>query len=211
MIKPKSYLTKFCYIPTVFTPIFNLNPHTKQMLLSIFLDLLIYRKTQGLDIDINRKPTSTDTTIHFTFNHTMAEELAIYIFLINKIHLLPVTSQNKDKEWNTILCTARNNWFHCSLISKLNTRISCKLSLPPTHSVVLCTPKKWVTFAFYNPVIQNLQIFSRTAIFKLHFVLVTWVMTYSKSIHTIATPIHIVVYQLQCHTCDLSCIGQTEV
>ena len=36
-----------------------------------FLDLLIIRKSQQLEIDVFRKPTTTDATINYLSNHPM--------------------------------------------------------------------------------------------------------------------------------------------
>ena len=41
-----------------------------------FLDLTIIRRTSHLEIDINRKTTTTDTTIHYTSIHPNEHKLA---------------------------------------------------------------------------------------------------------------------------------------
>lgn len=84
-----------------------------------FLDLLIHWNTERLDIDIQRKPIFTDTTIHFTSNHPMEQKLAAYRFLRNRMQVLILTAQSKHTEWNTILHIAKINGFPCSVISKL--------------------------------------------------------------------------------------------
>ena len=43
-----------------------------------FLDLQITRNTQKLEISIYRKPTNTDTTIHYTSNHPTEHKRAAY-------------------------------------------------------------------------------------------------------------------------------------
>jgi len=43
-----------------------------------FLDLTIVRRTCQLEIDIYRKPTATDTTVHFTSIHPNEHKLAAY-------------------------------------------------------------------------------------------------------------------------------------
>jgi len=43
-----------------------------------FLDLTIIRRPSHLEIDIYRKPTTTDTTIHFTSTHSNEHKLAAY-------------------------------------------------------------------------------------------------------------------------------------
>jgi hypothetical protein len=53
-----------------------------------------------LDIDtitiylgIHRKPTQTDTTIHFTSNHPLEHKIALHIFHTNRIIKLTITEQ----------------------------------------------------------------------------------------------------------------------
>ena len=89
-----------------------------------FLDLLICKNTQGLDTDIYRKPSCSDTTILFASNQPMEQKLAAYRYLMNRMHSLPLNTEDKHKEWNTILHIAKNSGFPCSLFSKLNMRIT---------------------------------------------------------------------------------------
>jgi len=55
-----------------------------------FLDLLIIRKSQRLEIDIHRKPTTTDTTINYLSNHPMEQKQAIYRYHIERMLRLPL-------------------------------------------------------------------------------------------------------------------------
>ena len=55
-----------------------------------FLDLLIIRKFQLLEIDIYRKPNTTDTTINYLSNHTMEQKLATYRYHIARMLRLPL-------------------------------------------------------------------------------------------------------------------------
>jgi len=55
-----------------------------------FLDILIIRKSQQLEIDIYRKPTTTDTTINYLSNHPMEQKLASYRYHIDRMLRLPL-------------------------------------------------------------------------------------------------------------------------
>jgi len=46
------------------------------------LDLSIYRNIINVELDFYRKPTSTDTTIHFPFNHPYEHKLAAFKYYI---------------------------------------------------------------------------------------------------------------------------------
>jgi multisubunit Na+/H+ antiporter MnhE subunit len=52
-----------------------------------FLDLLITRQPSTIEIDICRKPTTTDTTINFTSNHPTEHKIAAYRYLNNRMIL----------------------------------------------------------------------------------------------------------------------------
>jgi hypothetical protein len=73
--------------------------------------------------DIYRKPTTTSTVIHKTSNHPQEHKDAAFRFLLNRMHNLPLTQQQKQKEWTNILHTAKENGYTQNTIERLNTRI----------------------------------------------------------------------------------------
>jgi hypothetical protein len=60
---------------------------------------------------IYRKPTQTDTTIHFTSNHPLEHKLTAYNFYINIMLSTPITDQTRQQEWDTICTIAKNSVF----------------------------------------------------------------------------------------------------
>jgi hypothetical protein len=70
-----------------------------------YLDLLIIRQTDRMEIDIYRKPTTTDLTIHATSNHPMEHKLAAYRYYLHRLNTLP--SQQTRKTGNGI---PSNTW-----------------------------------------------------------------------------------------------------
>ena len=133
-----------------FKPTHEINPIIN------FLDLLTCMNIQGLDTDIYRKLTSTDTTNYFSSNHLTEQKLAAYRYLKNRMHSLPLNTKNKHKEWNTILHIAKTNGFRYSRISKLNTQVTRELYLPPSHNNTLFNQEKWDTFIYYNPMTRKI-------------------------------------------------------
>ena len=67
-----------------------------------YLDLSIYRNNSNIELGIHRKPTNTDTTIHFSSNHPYEHKLAAFNYYIKRMLTLPVTKQSKQQEWKTI-------------------------------------------------------------------------------------------------------------
>jgi hypothetical protein len=71
-----------------------------------YLDLSIHRNTNSIDLGIYRKPTHTDATIQFSYNHPLEHKLAAFNFYINGMLTLPLTKQAKQQEWKIILAVA---------------------------------------------------------------------------------------------------------
>jgi len=84
-----------------------------------FLDLNITRKTTCLERDIFRKPTTTNTTINYSSNHTLEHKLAARCYYIQRMFTLPLNKEHQHKEWTTILEIARSNNFPENLLIRL--------------------------------------------------------------------------------------------
>ena len=63
-----------------------------------FLDLTITRKTTNPEIDIFRKPTTTNTTINYRSNHPLEHKLAAYRYYIERMFNLPLNKENQLTE-----------------------------------------------------------------------------------------------------------------
>jgi len=51
-----------------------------------------------MEIDIYKKPTTTDTTIKYLSNHPMEHKLAAYRYHINRMFSLPLTKEREINE-----------------------------------------------------------------------------------------------------------------
>jgi hypothetical protein len=63
-----------------------------------FLDLTITQNHNKLEIDIYRKPTTTDTTINFLSNHPTEHKMTAYRYYIDRMHTPPLDESKKRKE-----------------------------------------------------------------------------------------------------------------
>jgi hypothetical protein len=77
-----NYLTQ--YTNTMHTNL-QFNPTLKSNGYINFLDLTIIRRSTHIEIDIYQKPTTTDTTIHFTSIHPKEHKLAAYRYHIKRM------------------------------------------------------------------------------------------------------------------------------
>jgi hypothetical protein len=85
-----------------------------------FLDLTIPGQHKKLEIDIYRKPTTTDTTINFLSNHPIEQKTAAYRYHMTRMHSLPLDPDKKHKGWKTIQTIVKNNNIPQQLLQKLN-------------------------------------------------------------------------------------------
>jgi hypothetical protein len=74
----------------------QLNPTYENNTQINFLDLCIIRKTNKLETDIYRKPTTTDITINYISNHPTEHKLAAYCYHINRM----LSLRKKDGHMN---------------------------------------------------------------------------------------------------------------
>jgi len=107
-------------------PNLQFNPTYKNNNNINFLDLLIIWNQSKLEIDIYRKPTTTDTTINFLSNHPTKHKTAAYRYHINITLSLPLTEERRQTEWETIQTIAQNNIFLNTHIARLKTQIQYK-------------------------------------------------------------------------------------
>jgi hypothetical protein len=112
-----------------------------------FLDLTITRKTTNLEIDIFRKPTTTNTTINYLSSHPLEQKRAAYRYFIERMFRLPLNKEHQRKEWTTILEIARSNNFPDNILFRLRQQIEHKIA----RTTIPTEPKtntKWTTFTY---------------------------------------------------------------
>ena len=123
-----------------------------------YLDLTICRNNSNIELGIYRKPTSTDTTIHFTSNHPYEHKLAAFNHYINRMLTLPITKQSQQQEWKAILTIARNNGFPTHIIHNLKKKLEAKKQNQQQQEPLTPTVqhhKKWVAFTYHSPLIRK--------------------------------------------------------
>ena len=84
-----------------------------------FLDLLLMRHENQIEIDIYREPTATDTSINFMSNHPTEHKMAAYRYLINRMTALPLSLEKRKTERMRIHDIANNNKFPKHIITRL--------------------------------------------------------------------------------------------
>jgi uncharacterized protein (UPF0147 family) len=189
----------------------QINPTSENARQISFLDLTITRKTTNLEIDIFRKPTTTNITINYFSNHPLEHKLAAYRYYIERMFKLPLNKENQLKEWTTILNIANSNNFPKNILIRLRQQIQQKINHtpPPTG------PKsntKWTTFTYVSPQIRKVtNLFKHTKV-KIAFKCNNKISQLMKlNTDDNNTPYHnrSGIYKLICNTCKLAYVGQT--
>jgi hypothetical protein len=137
--------------------------------------------------------------------------LAAYRKFITCVHSLLLSSQWKQKEWNIIQHISKANNFSHTLIQNLNSYIQHNLNAPNWNISTIHNSKPWMTFTYYNPIIQKI-----TNLFKHTKVNIT--VCSSNTIYNLIKPkIHSTIdkytnsgfYELICAAWKLFYVGQT--
>ena len=172
-----------------------------------FLDLLLIRQPTAIDIDIFRKPTTTDT-INFTSNHPTEHKMAVYHHLIHRMLTLPLTTKRRKMECQKILTIAsNNNNSPLQLIMKLKTQMKHKAQTNTTKD----KNKKWASFTYHSSKIRKItNLFKHTNI-KIAFQSTNTIQHLTEPRKQDITQEHNKsgIYKLSCKTCNKAFIGQT--
>ena len=130
----------------------KLNPLYEEQRSMNFLDLTIRHQQTKLDIDIYRKPTTTDTTINFLSNHPIEQKMAAFRSHITRMHSLQLNPDKKQKEWDIVQCITRNNNFPKHLLQKLKLQTQQKASYTQPKEK---NHKIWTTYTYHSPKIKK--------------------------------------------------------
>ena len=85
------------------------------------LDLTLHRQRNKIELNIHRKPTSTDTTFHYKSNHPYKLKMAAFRFYIHRMTMLPITTESRKEEWKTIV-TMAEKWIIQSYYKQLKEK-----------------------------------------------------------------------------------------
>jgi hypothetical protein len=114
-----------------------------------FLDLLLIRQPDKIEVDVYRKPT----TINYTSNHPNEHKMAAYRSLTNRMTSLPLTTDRDETEWQKILAIVKNNNFPVHLMTRLKRHMQQKTHTDSTDNET----KKWATFTYHSHKVRKLS------------------------------------------------------
>ena len=179
-----------------------------------FLDLQITRLPTAIDINIYRKPTTTNTTINFRSNHSIEHKMAAYRYLINTMLTLPLTPANRRIEWHKILTITNNNNFPLQLITNMKRKLRQKAQTTEPKNDNF---NKLAIFTFHSPKIRKItNLFKQTNI-RIAYRGTNTLRQQAERINRYNRDTKDPsqnykkggVYKMECKTCNKAYIGQT--
>jgi hypothetical protein len=185
----------------------KLNPTYENNRSINFLDLLVIRKESNIEIDIFRKPTTTETTINFFSNHPKEYKSAAFRYDITRMHSLPLTPERKEKELELIQQIAQHNNFPQKHLRNLNSEIHNKQDEMNKGK----NKKTSTTFTYYSPIVREItDLFQHTNVgISFKYTNTLQQLTKPKIVSSTLDQDKIGIYKLTCNTCKMSYIGQT--
>ena len=128
-------------------------------------------------------------------------------YLTHRMLSLPLTTERKKTEWQTILSIAKNNNLPSHLIEEMKKQIQNKTPKDKTNK----NKKKWVTFTYHSPAVRKITNLFRHTDIKIAFKTTNTIQhqTRQKSHKTIPDYNKSGIYSLMCKTSNTAYIGQT--
>jgi hypothetical protein len=125
-----------------------------------FLDLCIHRKTDEFTIGIYRIPTFTNTTIPMASNHMSGHKQAIFNFLLDRAHNLPITYEDRQNKIKLISMIAKNNGYNIKNVTDAYEKGKRSKLI---HNAIAQTEardnnKIWTKFTYFG---EDIRIFSK--------------------------------------------------
>jgi hypothetical protein len=174
-----------------------------------YLDLTLTGNNTTSTTNIFRKPTTTDTTIHYTSNHPMEQKLASYRFLMNRTQQLPLTQEARKQDLNTIYHTAKNNGYPAKVIAQLQHRIMDN-NIHTTQDNKPIQNKKWMTFKYHSLLVRKRTNLFRNTNLRIAFRSTNTIQQLINTTNTHANKYMASgVYGLKCASYNKTYVGQS--
>jgi hypothetical protein len=170
-----------------------------------YLDLNIANRQGHIEIDIFRKPTTTDTTINSASCHLGEHKMATFKNWLHRMYRLPLSKENREKELNTIIGIVENNGYNGQQIIKLDNTVKAKKPLNKDSK----EGKKWVTFTYTGNYIHSITKLFKHKEVKIAYKTGNTVSDILKDTYITSKFDQAGIYKLMCMDCNKVYIGQT--
>lgn len=175
-----------------------------------FLDLTIKNCSNKHDFSIYRKNTQSDTTIHASSFHPLAQKLAAYKSMIHRLVSIPMNNNNYNKELNIIYQIAINNGFKAQTITNILNQKQKQILINKIFPKNKDNQKTFVSLTFttnkVNLIAKEFKKLNVNVAFKTNNSLGKFIKNNKDKIKKEDKS---GVYKINCGTCNNYYIGQT--
>jgi len=186
----------------------ELKPTQETNVLINYLDLTINRHPDHNALETYRKPTNTNTTIHYTSNHPMEHKIVAYRYLINRINTVGITNINKKQELNNKTIIAKNNALPTHITRQLYDTMAHKRQIRSNNTQT--QRKTSVTFTYHSTLIRKVtNIFKLTGLSIVYRAINTLFNRLKNTKETQDEVQKSGIYKLTRRTCNSAYTGQT--
>ena len=173
-----------------------------------YMDLLISRSSNKLELSIYRKPMETGTVIHFNSNHPYEQKISAFTYYIHRLMTLPITEESKQLEWQTTLAIAKSNGYPIKTTDDLRKKLlTRKQKQQEQNQEITETRKKWVTFTYHSPLIRCITNRFKQTELNIAFKATNTIQQQITDKQSLNNPSG--VYTLKCNTCNMVYMGQS--
>jgi hypothetical protein len=163
-----------------------------------------------LEMEVYRKPTTTDVTINNNSCQPREHKMAAYKSWLYRLCILPLDEKNIRRELDTITKIATNNGYRKEDITKLYNRVKIR-TLKNNKADERKNNQKWITFTYTGNYIRKItKLFKNTNI-KIAFRTNNTIdkILNNNNNNKINKYDKSGIYKLTCQTCQKVYIGQT--
>jgi hypothetical protein len=182
---------------------FTINEETNNTI--AYLDLELTNKKEQLELNIYRKPTTTDTTLNFKSCHPKEQKMAAYKSWLHRLDILPLSTANKNEELNTIIHIGVNNGYKKEEILRLYNKIKNRR----TNRENTDREQKWISFTYAGHYIRKITKLFKDTNLRIAYRTSSTLDKILKETHKMNPYEQSGIYRLICQSCHKVYIGQT--
>jgi hypothetical protein len=132
-----------------------------------YLDLNLTNRQGQLEMEVYRKPATTDDKINKKSCHPKEQKLSAYRNWIHRLMALPLSKRNRQRELNTILNIALNNGYKKEDIKHIYNKLKYQQNIPNNN--IEREQQKWFTFTYTGNYIRKITKLFKDTNLKIAF------------------------------------------
>lgn len=177
-----------------------------------FLDVLVIRNNNNLEIDIFRKDTNVNKFITADSNHSFQQKMASFNFLIHRLLSFPLTKDRYQKELSLIKDIARYNGYSSEIVASIIRKHKLKKQI---HDSTCLLPQrnqgvKFATLPFHSACKNLNRIFKEKELQVAFKSSTSLKNVLGNTKDKIESNQKSGIYEINCKNCNQKYVGQTK-